>query len=183
MADKPAISSFEEAISLSSPRDATTKDYVLQQIMYRIKDPKKSLKFYVDALGMTLLDKIDFPSMKFSLYFVGYVNPDEVPKDDADARYKWMLSKSTVLELTHNWGTENDSNFSYHNGNADPRGYGHIGIQVPDLDEACARLEKLNVDFLKKPSEGKMRGIAFIKDPDGYWIELLTRNPVSDPQS
>lgn len=68
--------------------------------MYRIKDPKKSLKFYVDALGMTLLDKIDFPSMKFSLYFVGYVNPDEVPKDDADARYKWMLSKSTVLELT-----------------------------------------------------------------------------------
>lgn len=75
------------------------QDYVLQQIMYRIKDPKKSLKFYVDALGMTLLDKIDFPSMKFSLYFVGYENPDEVPKDDA-ARYKWMLSKATVLELT-----------------------------------------------------------------------------------
>lgn len=30
---------------------------------------------------------------------------------------------------------------------------------------------------------GKMRGIAFIKDPDGYWIEILTNAPVKDPSS
>jgi len=29
------------------------------------------------------------------------------------------------------------------------------------------------VEFVKKPNDGKMKGIAFIKDPDGYWIEIL----------
>jgi len=30
------------------------------------------------------------------------------------------------------------------------------------------------VDFVKKPNDGKMKGLAFIKDPDGYWIEILS---------
>lgn len=77
---------------------------------------------------------------------------------------------------------------------------GHIGITVPDVDEACKRFEHLNVEFIKKPNDGKnhfikfaffcelfvvgsllfflsetgkMKGLAFIKDPDGYWIEIL----------
>jgi lactoylglutathione lyase len=29
------------------------------------------------------------------------------------------------------------------------------------------------VEFVKKPDDGKMKNIAFIKDPDGYWIEIL----------
>jgi len=29
------------------------------------------------------------------------------------------------------------------------------------------------VEFIKKPNDGKMKGLAFIKDPDGYWIEIL----------
>lgn len=35
----------------------------------------------------------------------------------------------------------------------------------------CAR--RLGVEFQKKPNDGKMKGLAFIKDPDGYWIEIL----------
>ncbi|KAL8259907.1 hypothetical protein R6Q59_027860, partial [Mikania micrantha] len=38
---------------------------------------------------------------------------------------------------------------------------------------ACKRFESLNVPFVKKPDDGKMKGIAFIKDPDGYWIEIF----------
>lgn len=34
-------------------------------------------------------------------------------------------------------------------------------------------LYRLGVQFVKKPEDGKMKGIAFIKDPDGYWIEIL----------
>ena len=41
-----------------------------------------------------------------------------------------------MIELTHNWGTEKDDAFSYHDGN--------------------------------------MKGLAFIKDPDGYWVEILS---------
>jgi len=46
-------------------------------------------------------------------------------------------------------------------------------MMVPDVDAACKRFEDLGVEFVKKPSDGKMKGIAFIKDPDGYWIEIF----------
>ena len=77
------------------------------------------------------------------------------------------------MELTHNYGTEDDENFSYHDGNKEPRGFGHIAFRVPDVLKACDRFEKLGVIFQKKPSEGRMSHIAFIKDPDGYWIEIV----------
>lgn len=68
--------------------------------MYRIKDPKVSLKFYSEVLGMSLLAKVDFPSMKFSLYFMGYENPAEIPSGDIDDVMRWTCSKKATLELT-----------------------------------------------------------------------------------
>ncbi|KAI4894338.1 hypothetical protein NFI96_031727 [Prochilodus magdalenae] len=47
-------------------------DYMMQQTMLRVKDPVKSLDFYTRILGLTLLQKIDFPSMHFTLYYLGY---------------------------------------------------------------------------------------------------------------
>ncbi len=38
---------------------------------------------------------------------------------------------------------------------------------VPDVDVACERFEKLGVEFVKRPNDGQMKGLAFIKDPDG----------------
>ena len=85
-----------------------------------------------------------------------------------------------MLELTHNWGTEDDAEFSHHNGNDDPRGFGHIGISVPDVYAACERFDALGIEFVKRPDEGAMRGLAFIKDPDGYWIEILSAPGLSE---
>ena len=41
-----------------------------QQTMLRIKDPSKTIPFYTDILGMTLIDTLDFPQWKFKLFFL-----------------------------------------------------------------------------------------------------------------
>ncbi|XP_072032550.1 lactoylglutathione lyase-like [Amphiura filiformis] len=165
---------FEEVQSLCAEPDPSTKDFIMQQTMLRIKDPKKSLDFYSRVLGMRLLHEIDFPSMTFSLFFMGFAKAEDIPKDKAE-RKKWAFMQPGCIELTYNYGTDTDESFKgYHNGNSDPRGFGHIGVVVPNVDDACKRFEELGVEFIKKPNQGKMTGLAFIKDPDGYWIEILS---------
>ncbi|WP_111657210.1 lactoylglutathione lyase [Isoalcanivorax indicus] len=169
---------FEAAPGLCESPDRETQDYVFNHSMMRIKDPARSMDFYTRVLGMRLIRKLDFPEMKFSLYFLGFVSDEQaarISQDDGE-RTTWTFSGSGMLELTHNWGTEDDPEFRYHNGNDQPQGYGHIGLAVPDVYRACERLESLGVDFVKRPDDGKMKGIAFIRDPDGYWIEILQPN-------
>lgn len=152
-----------------------TEGFVLNQTMLRVRNPEASLAFYRDVLGMSLLQKLDFPEMRFSLYFLAYLRPDESIPGDPVERARFIFNRETTLELTHNWGTESDAGFAgYHSGNEDPRGFGHLGISVPNVDEACARFERFGVPFKKRPQDGKMKGIAFIVDPDGYWIEILS---------
>ena len=152
-----------------------TEEFIFNQTLLRIKDPKDSLEFYVNILGMTLIKKLDFPAMEFSLYFLGYLRKgdDPVPEEPKE-RAAYAFSQKAMLELTHNWGTESDESFSYHDGNSDPRGFGHIGITVPDVYKASENFEKHGIEFVKKPDDGSMKGLAFIKDPDGYWIEILS---------
>lgn len=152
-----------------------TAGFVMNQTMLRVRDPKVSVAFYQDVLGMTLLDRYDFEAMQFSLYFVGYLGAGETIPADPGARAQWVFARPALVELTHNWGSESDPNFAgFHDGNSDPRGFGHIGISVPDVYAACERFEKLGIEFVKRPDDGKMKGLAFIKDPDGYWIEILS---------
>ena len=169
---------FEQAPGLCDTPDDETRDYLFNQTMLRIKDPARSLDFYSRVLGMRLVRKLDFPAMQFSLYFLAYLSDEEaanVPADDAK-RLTYTFGREAMLELTHNWGTEEQTDFAYHNGNDQPQGFGHIGVAVPDVYAACERFEKLGVEFVKKPDDGKMKGLAFIKDPDGYWIEILQPN-------
>ncbi|PWA02835.1 hypothetical protein BB558_001010 [Smittium angustum] len=134
--------------------------------MYRVKDGKASVDFYTNVLGMKLIDQHHSESAKFSLYFLGY-------EDESDASTP-RLNRQGLLELTHNHGTESDPNFKgYSTGNGEDGGYGHIAITVDDLDAAVARFDQLNVKFMKRPEEGRMKHIAFIYDPDGYRIEIL----------
>lgn len=157
--------------------DAETSEYRFNQTMIRIRNPEASISFYTNVLGFTLLNRVDFEEMRFSLYFLALLKADEILPADPDALMRFIFSRETTLELTHNWGTETDAAFGgYHDGNSEPRGFGHLGISVPDVEEACARFDRLGVEFVKRPNEGKMKGVAFIKDPDGYWIEILSPN-------
>lgn len=159
-----------------------TENYVLNQTMLRIRDPQASLEFYCNVLGMSLIRKLDFEEMQFSLYFLGYLREADGPVPSGDqARTVYTFKQKGLLELTHNWGTESDPSFAgYHSGNEDPRGFGHIGISVPDVSAASQRFEEANIEFVKRPNEGSMRDLAFIRDPDGYWVEILNPESLSE---
>ncbi|ELA08713.1 lactoylglutathione lyase [Moraxella macacae 0408225] len=156
-----------------------TQSYTFNHTMLRIKDPKPSLDFYQNVLGMTLLYKKSYPDAKFDLYFLAKLSDNEIanlPAQDTAERAEFTFSQRGVLELTHNYDTQNDADFAYHHGNSEPKGFGHICFAVPDLMAAVAWFDENNVVFQKRPEEGMMKNIAFIKDPDGYWIEIVQAN-------
>jgi lactoylglutathione lyase len=70
-------------------------------------------------------------------------------------------------------GTEKQEGKVYHDGNSEPQGFGHICVSVDDLDEACKFLDSKDVKWRKRLTEGRMKNVAFVLDPDGYWIELI----------
>ncbi len=151
-----------------------TGGFTFNHTMLRVKDPVKSLAFYTGVLGMTLLAVKKYPDMAFDLYFLAKLSDDErdnLPAGEDLAIYTFR--QRGILELTHNYGTENQDDFSYHDGNAQPQGFGHICFTVPDLDAAVAWFDENKVEFKKRPEEGSMKNIAFIKDVDGYWIEIV----------
>ncbi|ABM58445.1 lactoylglutathione lyase [Verminephrobacter eiseniae] len=152
---------------------AETRGFVLNHTMLRVKDPAVSLDFYTRVLGMRLLRKLDFPEMKFSLFFLHRAIDGQSIPEEPGARTAWTFSQRGLLELTHNWGTELDPDWHYHDGNAQPQGFGHICFSVPDLDSAIAWFDSNGVAYVKRPEQGKIKNVAFIKDPDGYWIEIL----------
>ncbi|KAH9915028.1 Glyoxalase/Bleomycin resistance protein/Dihydroxybiphenyl dioxygenase [Epithele typhae] len=148
------------------PRTAETASFKFNHTMIRVKDPQASLKFYTEVLGMDLVSKTEMQT--FTLYFLAFDHGQGTTPEN-------RFQREGILELTHNHGTESDPNFAgYANGNSDPgRGFGHIAITVDDIETACARFEALGVKFQKKLSDGRMKNIAFILDPDGYWVEIV----------
>jgi len=119
--------------------------------MLRVRDLEKTLDFYTRVLGMDLLRRIDFEDARFTLAFVGYQD----------------LAKGNHIEFTHNW----DHAEPYQHGDA----FGHIALAVPDVYGFCAWLAGQDVDITRPPGPMKHGGpvIAFIRDPDGYAIELV----------
>ena len=124
----------------------------LLHTMLRVGNLQRSIDFYTQVMGMTLLRTSDNPANKYTLAFVGYgSNPEHAE-----------------LELTYNWGVDH-----YELGTA----YGHIALAVPDAYAACdkIRLAGGNVTREAGPVQGGSTVIAFVTDPDGYKIELIQR--------
>jgi lactoylglutathione lyase len=122
----------------------------LLHTMLRTGDLDRAIDFYTRVLGMRLLRRQDYPEGKFTLAFLGY-GPE---------------SENTVIELTYNWGVE-----SYDLGKA----YGHIAIEVDDVYAACEEAKRQGATIVRPagPMNAGKTIIAFIADPDGYYIELI----------
>ena len=144
--------------------------------MLRVKDPQVSTKYY-EMLGMKQIHKAENPDAKFDLYFLAYDSPQAV-----NHGAHWT-DRQGILELTHNYGTEKDDSFQVANGNSEPgKGFGHICVSVDNIQAACQRIEDAGYKFHKRLSDGRMRHIAFALDPDGYWVEIISFNPVKETE-
>ena len=118
---------------------------------YRITDIDRSVAFY-EALGFEEKRRAPIRDEAINV-FMG------LPDDGAEPR----------LELTNNF----DQTEPYDIGT----GYGHIAITTPDLDGTAQQLAGLGIEPEKPPytvSEGGNR-LCFVRDPDGYRIELIER--------
>jgi lactoylglutathione lyase len=120
--------------------------------MLRVGNLERSLAFYTEVLGMRLLRRKDYPEGRFTLAFVGY--QDE--------------SSGAVLELTHNWDTEN-----YDLGS----GFGHIAIEVDDAYQTCDLVRQRGGKVVREagPMKHGTTVIAFVEDPDNYKIEFIQK--------
>lgn len=135
-----------------------------------------TVKFY-EFLGVSVIRKLQFPEAKFDLYFLAYDGPG------ARSHGNKVLDREGIIELTHNYGTENDPNYKSNNGNEEPhRGFGHTCISVDNIHAACKRIEDAGYVFQKKLTDGRMKHIAFVKDPDGYWVEIVSQKPVEETE-
>ena len=121
--------------------------------MVRVTDPAKSRAFY-EALGFRFSSEMDI-----------------VRNGELEAtNYFFSIGDSeNVLELTFNHDGR-----TYELGT----GYGHIAIGVEDLDATLAALAQQGIEPERPPYQVREGGsfIAFVRDPDGYRIELIDRS-------
>ena len=120
--------------------------------MYRITDPEKSRAFY-EALGLEFrrdMDIVREGKKEATNYFFGVPGQDE------------------ELELTFN-----HDGSTYELGTA----YGHVAIGVDDLDATLANLAEQGIEPEKPPYQVREGGswLCFVRDPDGYRIEIIGR--------
>jgi lactoylglutathione lyase len=115
---------------------------------YRIGDIDRSVAFY-EQLGFEEVRRMPIGDEAINVFMA---LPGEDPR----------------LELTYNHGVD-----SYELGT----GYNHIAILVDDLDATLERLAAAEIEPEKRPYRpgGRTEGhrIAFVRDPDGYRIELV----------
>jgi lactoylglutathione lyase len=116
---------------------------------YRVTDPDRSVAFY-EALGLEKRRELPIRDEAVNI-FLGVPGK---PRPE--------------LELTYNFGVD-----SYELGT----GYGHVALAIDDLDGTLARLAEQGIEPERAPysvREGGSR-LAFVRDPDGYRIELIER--------
>ena len=114
---------------------------------YRIGDIDRSVAFY-EALGFEERRRSDLP-------------------DGATNVFMGLPGDGDRLELTKNPGVD-----SYELGS----GYGHVAVTAPDLDDTLAQLCAQGIEPEKPPYLIGSTRLCFVRDPDGYRIELIERD-------
>lgn len=133
------------------PPDDPTIGYKFNHVMVRIRDPARSLHFYIDLMGMRTVFTMN--TGPFTIYYLGYpqtaAHRADLPTygEDTLAALPHTLG---LFELYHIHGSENEPEDYYSTGNTPPHlGLGHLGFSVPDVPAALDRLRSHGVEVIK----------------------------------
>lgn len=139
------------------PENSPTAGFKLNHFMLRIRDPKRSLHFYIELMGMRTVFTMN--TGPWTIYYLGYPSTEE---DRADLSAwsakvgdpRTLTQTLGLLELYHIHGSEKptgDGGYEVSTGNAPPNlGFGHLGFTVPDVPSTVERLRKAGVPILKE---------------------------------
>ena len=119
--------------------------------MIRVLDEERAVTFYRAAMGLEIVDRYPFES--FTLIYMR----------DSDSTFE--------VELTVNHGRTEPYDLG--------DGYGHLAVVVDDLDAARTKMAVAGASpgpVRELERDGALLGrFFFVKDPDGYSIELVQR--------
>src|SRR5579872_703580 len=114
-----------------------------------VRDLDRSIKFYTEIMGMRMVDRVKNP----------YTNGE----------FAELVSREGELpNLELNWYADKKD---YKNGDE----LDHLGFLVEDAYKEIERFKKLGIEIAKEPYESKNHVIFFIKDPDGIWLEIISK--------
>ena len=149
------MESFDPRGMLLGPRDGKPR---ILHTMLRIGAVERTLDFYTGALGMAEIERIEVPDRGATALFLGYEGAD----------------RGALLELVHYSGAD---------GYAHGTGYGHVAIGADDVDAAFGRAAAMGAEVMLEPGVIAPGGprCAFIRDPDGYAIELVQTRRAAQP--
>ncbi|XP_061336917.1 lactoylglutathione lyase GLX1-like isoform X2 [Gastrolobium bilobum] len=128
----------------------------LCQVMLRVGDLERSIKFYEKALGLKVVKRVDRPEYKYTIAMLGYAEEHE----------------TIVLELTYNYGVT-----EYTKGNA----YAQVAIGTDDVYKSAEVVNIVTQELGGKitrqpgPLPGLNTKITAFLDPDG-WKTVLVDN-------
>jgi lactoylglutathione lyase len=114
---------------------------------------EESLKFYTEVLGMIIAEPLQ----------------KTVPTKGSVVALKSPNSEQ-VLELNY-YEEDSPFNSAYVNG----EDLDHIAFDIPDLVATVEELKRQGVEVVVEPYAIGGWKEAYVKDPNGIWIELLQR--------
>ncbi|MEM0119910.1 MAG: VOC family protein [Thermoprotei archaeon] len=111
-----------------------------------VKNMDESIRFYTEKLGLTLISRREIKQNNAEIAFLAASNTDH------RIELTWWRDKTGYTE-----GDQLD----------------HIAFGVDDLDKTVEHMKQLGVEVAREPYTLGSSRIAFIKDPNGIWLELI----------
>ena len=116
-----------------------------------VSDLERSVAFYEKAFGMKVVRRVEREEMGFRLAFL------EIEEGGHRLELTWYKDRDVYK------AGENEERLGF---------IPHIGFMPEDFDAALAYHKEMGIVCMESPKHG----VYFVKDPDGYWMEVVPKS-------